>query len=203
MLNQISDGRRRRRTHSAEFKAQVVASCRQAGVSIAAVTMASGVNANLARRWVVTAEQGANGSGGSGRLLADVSCVAPPPAFVPVQQEAVALVTRLDDVAVMREPVQQRRGHLRVAEHRRPLGEVQVGRDHHAGVLVQPTQQMEQQGTAGLAERQVSQLGAHEIYRIERAGVLNAEADCDRLVGIDGSVRVATIRRHAGRTGVH
>ena len=85
MLNQISDGRRRRRTHSAEFKAQVVASCRQAGVSIAAVTMASGVNANLARRWVVTAEQGANGSGGSGRLLADVSCVAPPPAFVPLQ----------------------------------------------------------------------------------------------------------------------
>ena len=47
--------------------------------------MASGVNANLARRWVVAAEQGANGSGGSGRLLAGVSCVAPPPAFVPVQ----------------------------------------------------------------------------------------------------------------------
>ena len=84
ILNQISVGRRRRRTHSAEFKAQVVASCRQAGVSIAAVAMASGVNANLARRWVVAAEQGANGSGGSGRVLADVSCVAPP-AFVPVQ----------------------------------------------------------------------------------------------------------------------
>ena len=83
--NQISDGRRRRRTHSGEFKAQVVASCRQPGVSIAAVAMASGVNANLARRWVVAAEQGANGSGGSGRVLADVSCVAPPPAFVPVQ----------------------------------------------------------------------------------------------------------------------
>ena len=53
--------------------------------------MASGVNANLARRWVVAAEQGANGSGGIGgiggnsRLLAYVSCVAPPPAFVPVQ----------------------------------------------------------------------------------------------------------------------
>ena len=86
--NQISDGRRRRRTHSAEFKAQVVASCRQTGVSIAAVAMASGVNANLARRWVVAAEQGANGSGGSGgsgRLLADVSRVTVPPAFVPLQ----------------------------------------------------------------------------------------------------------------------
>ena len=82
---QIGDGRRRRRTHSAEFKAQVVAACRQTGVSIAAVAMASGVNANLARRWVVAAERGANGSGGSGRVLADVSCVAPPPGFVPVQ----------------------------------------------------------------------------------------------------------------------
>ena len=83
--NQISDGRRRRRTHSAEFKARVIAACRQAGVSIAAVAMANGVNANLARRWVVAAEQGANGSGGGGRLLADASRVTPPPAFVPVQ----------------------------------------------------------------------------------------------------------------------
>ena len=86
--NQIGDGRRRRRTHSAEFKAQVVAACRRPGVSIAAVAMASGVNANLARRWVVAAEQGANGSGGSGgrgRLLADVSRVAVPPAFLPLQ----------------------------------------------------------------------------------------------------------------------
>ena len=80
--NQISDGRRRRRSHSAEFKAQVVVSCRQTGVSIAAVAMANGVNANLARRWVVAAEQGATGGG---RLLADVSRVTPPPAFVPVQ----------------------------------------------------------------------------------------------------------------------
>ena len=44
--------------------------------------MANGVNANLARRWVVAAEQGATGGG---RLLADASRVAPPPAFVPVQ----------------------------------------------------------------------------------------------------------------------
>ena len=80
--NQISDGRRRRRTHSAEFKAQVIAACRQPGVSIAAVAMASGVNANLARRWVVAAEQGA--AGGS-RLLIDARGVAQTPAFVPVQ----------------------------------------------------------------------------------------------------------------------
>jgi transposase len=82
MPNQISGGRRRRRTHSAEFKAQVIAACRQPGVSIAAVAMASGVNANLARRWVVHAEQGANGGGG---LVAAVGGVVHTPAFVPVQ----------------------------------------------------------------------------------------------------------------------
>lgn len=49
--------RRRRRTHSAEFKAKVVSACRQRGVSIAAVALANGLNANLLRRWVVTGEQ--------------------------------------------------------------------------------------------------------------------------------------------------
>jgi transposase-like protein len=50
-------GRRRRRNHSAAFKAQVVASCRQTGVSIAAVAMGNAVNANLLRRWIIEAEQ--------------------------------------------------------------------------------------------------------------------------------------------------
>jgi transposase len=49
--------RRRRRTHSAQFKAKVVSACRQPGVSIAAVALANGLNANLLRRWVVTEEQ--------------------------------------------------------------------------------------------------------------------------------------------------
>jgi transposase-like protein len=51
------DGRRRRCTHSAEFKAQVVAACRAPGVSIAAVALANGLNANLLRRWVVSGEE--------------------------------------------------------------------------------------------------------------------------------------------------
>jgi transposase-like protein len=49
-------GRRHRRTHSAEFKAKVVAACRRPGVSIAAVALTNGLNANLVRRWVVTEE---------------------------------------------------------------------------------------------------------------------------------------------------
>ena len=80
--NQISNGRRRRRTHSTEFKAQVVASCRQLGASIAAVAMASGVNANLARRWVVAAEQSATGGE---RSVANARGVAQTPAFMPLQ----------------------------------------------------------------------------------------------------------------------
>ena len=49
--------RLRRRRHSAEFKAEAVAACRQAGVSIAAVAMSRSVNANLLRRWVADAER--------------------------------------------------------------------------------------------------------------------------------------------------
>ena len=43
---------RRRRRHTGEFKAQVVAACLQPGVSIAGVALANGLNANLLRNWV-------------------------------------------------------------------------------------------------------------------------------------------------------
>jgi len=55
---------RRRRTHSAEFKARVMQACRQPGVSVASVALSHGLNANLVRRWL-------NGRGtGSGSALA-------------------------------------------------------------------------------------------------------------------------------------
>ena len=77
--NEVGAGRRRRRTHSVEFKAQVVAACSLPGVSIAAVAMANGVNANLARRWVLDAERR------SGGVLVGRANDAVPTAFVPVQ----------------------------------------------------------------------------------------------------------------------
>ena len=43
--------------------------------------------------------------------------------------EAPALVAGLDDVAVMGQPVEQRGGHLGVAEHARPFAEGEVGGD--------------------------------------------------------------------------
>ena len=50
--------RRRRRKHSDEFKANAVASCMHPGMSMAAVAMTHGINANLLRRWVHEAELG-------------------------------------------------------------------------------------------------------------------------------------------------
>ena len=52
----IRGERRRRRRHSAEFKAEAVAACRLPGVSIASVALSNGVNANLLRRWVIATE---------------------------------------------------------------------------------------------------------------------------------------------------
>lgn len=54
----LSEGRRRRRLHSAEFKAHIVAACCKPGVSSASVAMANGINANLVRRWVKESEIG-------------------------------------------------------------------------------------------------------------------------------------------------
>jgi transposase-like protein len=53
----IETGRRRRRRHSALFKAEAVGACQQAGVSIAAVALARGLNANMLRDWVRKAER--------------------------------------------------------------------------------------------------------------------------------------------------
>jgi transposase-like protein len=53
----IFTGRRRRR-HSELFKAEAVGACQQEGVSIAAVALARGLNANLLRSWVRKAERG-------------------------------------------------------------------------------------------------------------------------------------------------
>ena len=75
----VSVGRRRRREHSAEFKAQVVAACSSPGVSSAAVAMAHGLNSNLARRWVREAERC------DGGVLVKAANSAEPTAFVPVQ----------------------------------------------------------------------------------------------------------------------
>lgn len=76
--------RRRRRRHSAEFRAEVVRACLQPGVSMASVALAHGLNATMLRKWVVDAE-------GGSRVLerprppASTAEVAPSPSFVALQ----------------------------------------------------------------------------------------------------------------------
>jgi transposase len=41
-----------RRVHGAEIKAQVLAECRDSGMSVATVTLAHGLNVNLVRKWL-------------------------------------------------------------------------------------------------------------------------------------------------------
>jgi transposase len=53
----VESGRRRRRTHSAHFKAEAIGACQQSGVSIAAVALARGLNAAMLHRWVKQAER--------------------------------------------------------------------------------------------------------------------------------------------------
>ena len=47
----------RRRTHSPEFKSELVMQFQQEGVSVAVVAMDHGVNPNLLRRWVTVHER--------------------------------------------------------------------------------------------------------------------------------------------------
>ena len=52
-------------------------------------------------------------------------------------QKAVRLIARFNDVAVMGEAIEQRRGHLGIAKHMRLFSKSQVGCDDHTGVLVE------------------------------------------------------------------
>ena len=49
--------------------------------------------------------------------------------------KAPAVVAGFDDIAVMGEPVEQRGGHLGVAEDGCPFAEAQIGGDDDAGAL--------------------------------------------------------------------
>lgn len=80
-------GRRRRRTHSPQFKAAVVAACRQPGVSIASVALANRLNANLVRRWV-DAQEHSGVPGRSDRVGKPTPSSASGEPFIPITIEA-------------------------------------------------------------------------------------------------------------------
>jgi hypothetical protein len=80
--------------------------------------------------------------------LVTLSCVIVVAAF-----ESPAVIAGLDDVAVMGQPVEQRGGHLGVAEHAGPFSEGEIGGDDDGGALVEPADEVEQKLAAGFPNR--------------------------------------------------
>ncbi len=72
--------------------------------------------------------------------------------------EAPAFVADLDDVAVMREAVQESGGHLRTAKDGRPFAEGEIGGDDDRGAFVETADQVEQKLPAGLREGEIAKL---------------------------------------------
>jgi transposase len=78
---------RRRGRYSAEFKRKVIAACLEPGVSTAAIALANGLNANLARRWVAeTSQRGGTGLSKTATTLAPVHTSS---AFIPIKFESL------------------------------------------------------------------------------------------------------------------
>jgi transposase len=76
-------GRRRRRRHTAEFKAAVIEECLRPGVSIAAVALAHSLNANMLRKWVIDAEHKVMAPPPSAATEPEPPSM-PPPTFIPL-----------------------------------------------------------------------------------------------------------------------
>src|SRR5580704_15079826 len=84
--------------------------------------------------------------------------------------EAEAVVPGFKNVTAMGEAVEQRSRHLRVAEHGGPFAEAQISRDDDAGTLVELAEQMEEQRSAGGAERQVAKLVEDDEIGVGESG---------------------------------
>ena len=74
------------------------------------------------------------------------------------------------------EPVEQRGGHLGVAEHGRPFAERQVGGDDDRGALVEPADEMEQELAAGLGKGPVAEPSSR-MTKSRRVNVRRSRGD--------------------------
>ena len=70
--------------HSDDFKADAVAACAQPGMSMAAVAMAHGINANLLRRWVHEAQLKPRSEVVRADVVVEATAQDPKTVFVPV-----------------------------------------------------------------------------------------------------------------------
>lgn len=71
--------------------------------------------------------------------------------------EPPAVIAGFDDIAVVGQAIEQRGGHFGIAEYARPFTEGEVGGDDDRGALIEPADEMEQELTAGLSERQIAE----------------------------------------------
>jgi len=71
--------------------------------------------------------------------------------------EAPAVVSGLDDIAVVRQAIEERGRHFGVCEDTGPFSKGQVGGDDDRGALVKPADEVEQELAAGLCERQIAE----------------------------------------------
>ncbi len=83
---QLPGAGRRRGRYSDEFKLQVMAACKQPGVSTAAIALANGLNANLLRRWI--AESAGTRKSGAARQSSKAVGLSGQTQFIPLQIQA-------------------------------------------------------------------------------------------------------------------
>ena len=98
--------------------------------------------------------------------LLDVKTAVPRPLLGPQIANDIADGASLDAIAVMDDAVEQRRGHLGIAEHGRLLAEGEVrGDDDDAGALIELADEVEQQLSSRACEWLRSKLV--EQYQVE------------------------------------
>ena len=102
------DDKRRRRRHTAAFKAASIVTCREPGASVAAVALERQVNANLLRKWVKDA-------GTTPAVVRVMAATDPPsaaPTFVPMKLEPRSEPTR--DERPIRVPIRKGRSRITI-----------------------------------------------------------------------------------------
>jgi len=98
--------RRTRRRHAPEFRGRVVQACRQPGVSIAAVALSNGLNANMVRKWVIDAEArdgkgpGSNADMPTAASASDMPVPSAPLSFLPLAVPAPVTPAPADEIRI-------------------------------------------------------------------------------------------------------
>src|SRR5262249_38069581 len=89
----------------------------------------------------------------------------------------IAVAPDIHDVAVMDQPINERRRHYFIAEDLAPLLEALVGRQNRGGVLVAPRHELEEEHGARATDREVADLiDDHETRKDERPEPLGQSA---------------------------